>query len=73
MLRLSSLRFLGLGPCHMSMSIPKSQNQTYRIKSTNMTIVPMNAKAQRPFVWINEVKNISIPEIEKSQKVSFQK
>lgn len=71
MLRLSSLRFLGLGPCYTDSSKP--QNQTYRIKSTNVAIVPTNTKIQHPSIWINEVKKISIPEIEKSSKVNFQK
>ena len=60
MLRLSSVRFLGLGPCCIGFS--KSQNQTYRIKSTNIPIVLMSAKKEEPSIWINEVKKIGIPE-----------
>ena len=71
MLKSSSIRFLGLGPFHMC-----SQNQIYRIKSTNVSIVPMNAKPEQSSIWINEVKKISIPEISKSNKptkINFQK
>ena len=60
-----------LGPCYIIS--PKPQNQIYRIKSTNIAIVPMSAKTEKPSIWINELKKISIPEIEKVTKTSFQK